>query len=321
MAFHYIKKVLFLLFIFAVFFFAFEGISSTKEALVLQEEILNEKIVVLQKQIALLKNEVASVTGEISEDIISLQEIQNREIVRKKSQEELVTSAVERITPGVVSIVVTKDVPKLEVVYRNPFGDDPFFKDIGFRIPVYQQKGVETQQVGAGTGVIASKNGYIVTNRHVVSDNEALYTVLLYDGTQLPAQVVYRDMEHDVAVLKVPKNSLPTVVFGDSSTIRLGQTVLTIGNALGEYNNSVSIGIISGLNRTIDASNGNKTERLENVIQTDAAINPGNSGGPLVNIDGEVIGINVATVVGSNNIGFSIPSNTIKKIIKNYILD
>jgi len=227
---------------------------------------------------------------------------------------------VAEITPSVVSIVITKDVPKLEIVYVNPFGNDPFFDDIDMRVPRYIQKGTEEKRVGAGTGFLISENGYIATNKHVVADREAKYTVLLSDGAQKSAEVIYIDSKIDLAIVKVEGIKYPHITFGNSDSLKLGQAVFAVGNALGEYNNSVSTGIISGLDRDIQASGNGGTENLEGVIQTDAAINPGNSGGPLVTLYGEVIGINVATVFGSINISFSIPANAIKDIIGSVVL-
>ncbi len=237
------------------------------------------------------------------------------------SREDQIPAAVAKISPAVVSIVVSKDVPKLEVVYVDPFGDDPFFKDFssGIRIPRYRQKGTEKQKVGAGTGFIIKQNGLILTNKHVVGDATAEYTVLLADGSQKKAEVLYLDSEHDLALINIEGSGYRTVELGNSDTLKLGQSVGAIGNALGEYSNSVSVGIISGLNRSIKASTGKTIEELNGVIQTDAAINPGNSGGPLFTLDGKVIGVNVATVVGSSNISFSIPINEAKERIKSYL--
>jgi S1-C subfamily serine protease len=223
------------------------------------------------------------------------------------------------VTPAVVSIVISKDVPKLEVVYQNPFGDDPFFRNFNVRVPVWRQRGTERKKVGAGTGFIISKDGYILTNKHVVADEQADYTVLLSDGRKAVGDVMYKDATHDIAILKISGDNLTPVKLGDSNALKLGQTVIAIGNALGEYNNSVSTGIISGLNRTIQASSGRNVETLAGVIQTDAAINVGNSGGPLLTLDGQVIGVNVATVLGASSISFAIPINTVKSIIKQAI--
>ena len=247
------------------------------------------------------------------------EEAVRREVVKQKSQEELLTAAVAKVAPAVVSIVVSKDVPKLEVVYVNPFGNDPFFEDFGVRVPMYRQRGTQKQKVGAGTGFLISSNGYVLTNRHVVEDQAATYTVLLSNGAQKLAQVSYVDQKLDVAIIKIDGSGYNTVSLGDSSALKLGQSVFAVGNALGEYNNSVSVGIVSGLNRDIEASGGGFTEKLSGVIQTDAAINPGNSGGHLVNLQGEAIGVNVATVMGSQSIGFSIPINNAKSIITSVV--
>ncbi len=281
-----------------------------------QSASFDQKILLLQKDIATLGDELQKVSGESKSTVVSLSEVERRQNVRVKSQDELVTDAVSKVVPSVVSIVVSKDVPQLEITYQNPFGNDPFFKDFGFQVPVYQQKGTKHQKVGAGSGFIVSSKGYIVTNKHVVTDQAADYTVLLSNGKQLPAKVVYRDSADDVAVIKI-EGSYSSVQFGNSELLKPGQSVVAIGNALGEFNNSVSVGIISGLNRTIQAggNSGGAPIQLTGVIQTDAAINPGNSGGPLIDLTGKVIGVNVATVLGSSNISFSIPTNKIKAIL------
>lgn len=284
-----------------------------------KEKAFNEKVALLQEQITTLETQVQKLTGESSKVALSVKELQNRKDIREKSQDELLTAAVSKITPSVVSIVVSKDVPKLAVEYVNPFGDDPFFKDFNFRVPVYRQKGTEVQKVGAGTGFIIASDGYILTNRHVVADTAATYTALLSDGTQKVGRVIFRDTLRDLALLKIAGSGLRAAPFGDSLELKLGQTVIAVGNALGEYNNSISVGIISGLNRTIEASDGSRVVQLSNVLQTDAAINPGNSGGPLVTLQGEVIGVNVATIIGSSNISFSIPINTAKELVGPYL--
>ncbi len=263
-----------------------------------KERSFNEKLEGLEKQIETLAARV-------------------QKIPDAKSQDTLLTEAVARIAPSVVSLVVSKDVPKLEVSYENPFGNDPFFKNFNFRVPVYKQRGTVNQRVGAGTGFVVAADGYILTNRHVVADTAATYTALLADGTQKPAQVVFRDNAEDAALLKIAESNLTAAPLGDSSMLKLGQTVVAIGNALGEYSNSVSIGIISGLNRTLEAGSGANRETLAGVIQTDAAINPGNSGGPLINLQGEVIGVNVATIIGGSGISFSLPINKAKMLVDN----
>lgn len=243
-------------------------------------------------------------------------ELARRQQVVAKSQDQLLQDAVARVTPAVVSIVESREVALLRVTYENPFGNDPFFRGFGIQVPVYQQVGTTTQKVSAGTGFIVRSDGHIVTNKHVVADSNATYTVLLSNGKQLPGTVIWRSDSEDLAVVKVSGGGYASVPLGDSSVLKLGESVFAVGNALGEYNNSVSVGIISGLNRSITASTNNgSVEVLKNVIQTDAAINPGNSGGPLTNLSGRAIGVNVATVQGSQSIGFSIPINKVRSVL------
>lgn len=229
-----------------------------------------------------------------------------------------VADVVSDVNTSVVSIVITKDVPIIEAYYDDPFleffgRENPF----GIGIPQYRENGTEEQEVGAGSGFVVSEDGFIVTNAHVVDEEDAYYTVFFDDGTSLEATLIAADEILDIAVLKVEANDLPYLEFGDSDALRLGEGVIAIGNALGEFGNSVSTGVISGLSRTILASDGlGRPEELEDVLQTDAAINPGNSGGPLINFHGEVIGVNVAVASGSENIGFAIPSNSAKVTIE-----
>ena len=168
------------------------------------------------------------------------------------------------------------------------------------------------QATSAGTGIIVSSDGLIMTNRHVVSDTSAVYDVKTADGTSLKnARVIARDTFNDIAFIRVDDKNLPAVSLGDSSAIQIGQKVVAIGNALGQLQNTVTEGIISGIGRPITAgsSSDSSSEQLTNLIQTDAAINEGNSGGPLVNLDGQVIGMNTATASSAQSIGFSIPIN------------
>lgn len=278
---------------------------------------LNKQLIIYNQKIAALEKRIEDVANDKS---VVREEVVRREVIREKSQEELLTAAVAKIAPSVVSIVVSKDVPKLEIIYENPFGNDPFFKNFDFKIPVYRQQGIERQNVGAGTGFIIRSNGYILTNKHVAEDTASVYTVLLSDGSQKPAQVIWRDPNNDIAILKIEGTKYSATELGNSDALKLGQSVFAVGNALGQYSNSVSVGIVSGLNRNIEAaSNSGLVEKLTGVIQTDAAINPGNSGGPLVDLNGKIIGINVATVIGSNNISFSIPINIVKNIINSVL--
>jgi len=238
---------------------------------------------------------------------------------RPLRQDEMIIRAVEEVSPAVVSIVASKDVPVIERYYVDPFGNDPFFRQFfgngsGLQVPQYRQKGTQKQEVSSGTGFIVSPDGLVLTNRHVVADIEAEFTVLMNDGRKKPAKVLARDATQDLAVLKIEGNNLPAVRFGDSGQAKIGQAVIAIGNALGQFRNTVSVGVISGLERSITAGGGGgETESLQELIQTDAAINPGNSGGPLLNVYGEVIGINTAIAQGAENIGFAIPINSAKR--------
>lgn len=230
------------------------------------------------------------------------------------SHEQKVISAVIKASPAVVSIIVSKDLPIFEEYYTNPFGNDPFFE---FKISQKRQIGTKNQEIGGGSGFIVSTDGMILTNKHVVLDEEAEYTAFTNDGKRFDAKVLARDPVQDLAILKIETEaSLPVVELGDSDGLQMGQTVIAIGNALGEFRNTISVGVVSGLGRTITASSGDFVETIEDVIQTDAAINRGNSGGPLLDLDGKVVGINTATVLDAQSIGFAIPVNKAKRDIK-----
>lgn len=239
--------------------------------------------------------------------------------IPQTSQEQAIVEAVDEVSPAVVSIVITKDVPIIEEYYGSPF-EDFFGEEFKFQIPQYRQKGTEEREIGGGTGFIISSDGMVLTNKHVVLDEEADYTVFTNDGQRFPAEVLAKDPIKDLAIIKIKKKedplSFPPVTLGDSSKLKMGQTAIAIGNALGEFRNTISVGVISGLGRTITASGGGLIETIDDVIQTDAAINKGNSGGPLINLKGEVVGINTATVLGAQNIGFAIPINEAKEDIE-----
>lgn len=237
------------------------------------------------------------------------------------THEESIIQVVQKTLPSVVSIIISKTLEDLE-------RENPFQKYFG-QLPYGYQPSPEEQEefyhslprteegkirVGGGSGFIAYSNGIVITNKHVVAEKNAEYTVITPDDKRLKAEVMARDPINDVAILKVNAENLSALELGDSGKIQLGQTVIAIGTALGEFQNTVSSGIVSGLSRFIMAvtdSEGGQ-ERLRGLIQTDAAINPGNSGGPLVNLKGEVIGINAAVVFGAQNIGFAIPINKAK---------
>ncbi len=233
------------------------------------------------------------------------------------SDQALVIDAIKKADPAVVSIVITKDLPK--VTRNNPFGNDSFFQQFfgqDYIMPQDNSSGTQKQEVGRGSGFIVSADGYIVTNKHVASDKNSEYTVLMNDGKEYPAKFLAADPVNDLAIIKIEQNNLPTVVLGDSNDLDVGQTAIAIGNSLGEFRNTASLGIISGLGRSITASGGGAdAEQLSNIIQTDAAINPGNSGGPLLDLAGNVIGVNVAMAQGAQSIGFAIPINDAKKAI------
>jgi serine protease Do len=215
--------------------------------------------------------------------------------------------------------VITKDLPVIEQCPFNPFSDlPPEFRDFfggGLQFNQPCQKGTKKQEVGGGSGFIITSDGMIVTNKHVVSDTSADYTVLTNDGKKYDGKVLARDPIQDLAILKIEVSNLSPAILGDSDSVKLGQTAIAIGNALGEFRNTVSVGVISGLAREIIASGSSGSETIQGVIQTDAAINPGNSGGTLLNLKGEVIGINTAIVSGAQNIGFAIPVNQAKRAI------
>jgi len=279
-------------------------------------------------------SEVRNYLSQLNIELPGVEKIIEKETIQEylpqTSQEEAIIKVVNENSPAVVSIVITKDVPIIEEYYYNPFQEfEQFFgQPFEFQIPQYRQKGTEKKEVGGGTGFVVSEDGLILTNRHVVLDTAADYTVLTNDGRKFPAKVLARDPAQDLAVIKVEKEKIvdnqgklilkpfPAVKLGDSDKLQIGQTVIAIGNVLGEFRNSVSVGVISGLGRTITASGGGLVETLEDVIQTDAAINQGNSGGPLLNLKGEVIGINTAMVLEAQSIGFAIPINKAKKDIE-----
>ena len=235
--------------------------------------------------------------------------------------EQAVIAAVKKASPAVVSIIISKNVPIVEQCPYDPFGNlPPEFQQFfgggnaqGFTQPCDTGK-TQLQQVGGGSGFIVSSNGLILTNKHVVSDPSASYTVITSDGTKYKAKVLARDANQDLAVVKIAATGLPTVTLGDSDGLELGQTAIAIGNALGEFSNTVSVGVVSGLSRTVTASGpiSGGAETIQGVIQTDAAINPGNSGGPLLDLRGEVIGINTAIASNAQNVGFAIPINRAK---------
>lgn len=227
-----------------------------------------------------------------------------------------IVQTVEKITPAVVSIIISKNLPKIEKYYIQPF--DEFLGPYGPPITQYRQGGKQKVKIGGGSGFFVSSEGVIITNRHVIMSPDVEYTIITTDEKKYEAEVLARDSVNDVAIIKI-KNAkdkkFPIIELGDSNKINLGQEVIAVGNALGAFQNTVSTGVVSGLSRFITAQDGisGHMSQLRGLVQTDAAINPGNSGGPLVDLDGKVIAVNVAIVLGAQNIGFAIPINNAKK--------
>lgn len=237
--------------------------------------------------------------------VANLGETQTTQVSRQviSNESELISSIASEVGQSVVSINVTTTTTQTDIFGRS-----------------YSSEGE-----AAGTGIIVSSSGYIVTNRHVVDSGATKVSITLSDGTTLSdVSVVGRTSDSDsldIAILKVNDTKGKTLVpatIGDSSDIKVGDKVVAIGNALGQFQNTVTSGIISGYGRSIEAgdSTGSSTEVLQNLIQTDAAINSGNSGGPLVDMNGAVIGINTAVASGTaQNIGFAIPINDVSGLI------
>jgi len=237
-------------------------------------------------------------------------------IVERKvlNEESVVIDVVEKVGPSVVTVGIKKTE-----VYYDPFEDfwDPF-GFFGFKKRSPQTQNIEQD---IGSGFVVSSDGLVVTNKHVVSDTSAQYRVFTKDNKLYEVQKIYRDPVNDLAILKIDTKGekLKPVELGNSDNLKVGQFVIAIGAALGEFRNTVTTGVISGLGRSITAGSPFEgVENLDNVIQTDAAINPGNSGGPLLNSLGQVIGVNVAMASGAQNIGFALPINTVKETLDNF---
>jgi serine protease Do len=226
-----------------------------------------------------------------------------------------VSDIVKKVSPSVVAITLYQDVPVYETYYeqQEAFGFPGFY----INIPKQRQIGTKKQEVGGGSGFFITNDGLIVTNRHVAISDSVTYTVTTQNGKKYDAVVVGRDTQTDIALIKIKGSGFKKITFADHNSVVVGQSVIAIGNALAQFQNTVSVGIISGLGRTITASDGKgNIEKLDKVIQTDAAINPGNSGGPLINLEGNVVGVNVAVVQGGQSIGFSLPVDIVQAAIK-----
>lgn len=224
-------------------------------------------------------------------------------------EESMVIDVAEKVGPSVVTIGVVKTTNIFEPFRISPFG-----------VEIFPQEREETVEQDIATGFIISADGLVVTNKHVVSDINASYRIVTKDDETLEVKKIYRDPVNDLAILKIEASGLTPVEMGDSDKLKVGQFVIAIGTALGEFRHTVTTGVISGLGRGITAGSPLEgyVERIDNVIQTDAAINPGNSGGPLLNSAGQVIGVNVAIAAAGENIGFAIPINIVKESIENF---
>ena len=228
------------------------------------------------------------------------------------NSESTIIEVIEKSIPSVVTIGITKVETTKDRIQINPFNPVNPFETI---------QGTQTEvQQNIGSGFIVSSDGLIITNRHVVGDTEASYTVFTNDKKEHKVASIFRDPLNDLAILKINAKNLNPLELGDSSKLKLGQIAITIGTPLGEFANTVTSGIISGLGRGITAGSPYEThvEKLDNVIQTDAAISPGNSGGPLLNSSGLVIGVNTALAAEGQNIGFAIPSNVVSELIGDF---
>ena len=227
-------------------------------------------------------------------------------------EESVITKVVKEAIPSVVTVGI-----KTTTTTGNSFQFDPFNPFSPFQPVPGQTQNIEQN---IGSGFIVSADGLIITNKHVVSDTSAGYQVLTNDGKKYTVDKIYRDPLNDLAILKINASGLKPLKLGDSAHLELGQLAIAIGTPLGEFTNTVTKGIISGLGRGVTAGSPYEgyVEKLDNVIQTDAPISPGNSGGPLLNSAGQVIGINTAIASGGQNIGFAIPVNVVKNLINNF---
>lgn len=218
-----------------------------------------------------------------------------------------IPEVVEKTRPAVVTVAIRQTI-------SSSRGLTPFDLFFGAPVPEVSDEPIQ-QDIGSGF-VVSTSDGLVVTNRHVVSNSQAEYIVIDNEGGEHPVEQIYRDPVNDLAILQI-SSELPSLPLGDSEMIRIGEPVIAIGTALGEFRQTVTSGIVSGVGRGIEAQDGLSVEHIEDLIQTDAAINPGNSGGPLLNDRGEVIGVNVA-VARAENIGFALPINAVRASLDNF---
>jgi serine protease Do len=231
---------------------------------------------------------------------------QSTDNVKLLNEENVVIDVAEKVSPSVVTVSI--QTPQRRVMQFNPFGGG------------MQQRIQGGEQQDIGSGFIVTADGTIVTNKHVVSDTSAKYKVITKDDKEFEVTKISRDPNNDLAILKIDASGLTPIELGDSSNLKVGQFAIAIGTALGEFRHTVTTGVISGLGRGITAGSEfqGSVEKLDDVIQTDAAINPGNSGGPLLNSAGQVIGVNVAVAQGAQGIGFALPVNILKDALSQF---
>ena len=235
-------------------------------------------------------------------------------IVNLIEEESATIHVVNEVTPAVVSVVARKSRADVVKTFRQQSFDTPAFF---FDETLTDEEASKMVDVSSGTGFFVTRDGLILTNRHVIDTPGAAFFIITNEGKEFPATLVDTDTVLDIALLRVEGTEFRAVTLADSDTIRIGQTVIAIGNTLSEFRNTVTKGVVSGMNRRVTAGfNLGGSEVIEKAIQTDAAINPGNSGGPLINLLGEVIGINTAVSIDGQAVGFAIPINQVKRAIE-----
>ena len=239
---------------------------------------------------------------------------QNIEINNNNYQTEKLQSTESKQTVENVKENSTKIADTLEKVQESVVGISKL-KNVGGSI----FSSSDEEELGLGTGVIVSENGYILSNEHVTGEKYSRCYITLENGKNYNGTVVWSDSSLDLSITKIEANNLVAILLGDSSKIRVGETVYAIGNPIGfEFRRTVTSGIISAKNRSIKIEENNSQSYMSDLIQTDATINPGNSGGPLINPDGEVIGINTVKISSAEGIGFAIPINVVKNVIESF---
>lgn len=258
----------------------------------------------------------------LTSDVVNLTEETVTTVSEVYTEESRLIEAYDTVAPAVLSIIALQDLD----AYFNEY----FWGPLDYYYSYDEASDENLQEVGGGSGFLVSKDGMAVTNRHVIEDTSLEYVAYTSDGLKFDVEILDVDDTNDLAILQLTADeeseeaaalgTLPYVEFADSDALKVGQMVLAIGNAFAEYENTTTAGIVSATGREIIASDmyGMNASELDELIQTDAAINPGNSGGPLVNLDGQVIGVNTAVDAEAEGIGFAIPINDVAKIVDAY---